>query len=128
MKRYILSIIFLIIITIASVMRVSAFPQVDIPNVDKPIHFFMYALLTFCLLFDHSHHFSRSFSRWSYLVLPLVSIGYGGIMELVQALLPYRSCSIYDFIANTIGALIGTVVFILLSVVTCSKTKNSSTK
>lgn len=126
MKRYILSIIVLVLITVASVVRVSVFPQVDIPNVDKPIHFFMYAFLTFCLLFDHSHHFTRSVSRWSYLVLPLFAILYSGLMELVQACLPYRSCSLYDFIANIIGAVIGTVVYFILSLI-CT-TRNSTTK
>ncbi len=34
---------------------------------------------------------------------------FGGLIELIQALIPYRSCEWGDFIANSIGAAVGGV-------------------
>ncbi len=34
---------------------------------------------------------------------------YGGALELVQALLPYRSCELADFVADSIGAAVALV-------------------
>lgn len=35
------------------------------------------------------------------------AIGLGGLLELVQAALPYRSADIWDLIADSVGALLG---------------------
>jgi VanZ family protein len=37
----------------------------------------------------------------------LVSVAVGGALELWQALLSYRSCELLDWVADSIGALLG---------------------
>jgi len=43
------------------------------------------------------------------------SAGVGGTLELVQAALPYRSADIWDFIADSIGALAAALCLYLLA-------------
>jgi len=114
MKRYITTIVLLVIVTILSTMWVSSLPSVDIPNVDKPVHFLMYATLTMGVFMDYTRWLRERKSVWIYLIAPLFAIFYGGLMELVQALLPWRGCSIWDFLANSIGAAMAVVIFFIL--------------
>lgn len=44
----------------------------------------------------------------------LASIGYGILIEIIQFLLPYRSFSIEDVLADTAGALVGYGVFYII--------------
>lgn len=39
----------------------------------------------------------------------VVSLSLGGILELVQALLPYRGCEWWDWVADVLGAGVGAV-------------------
>jgi len=114
MKNYITTIILLLIVTWLSVMKVGSLPGIDIPNVDKPAHFIMYAIVTLAICLDHTHWLRQRSNKWIYLVAPLVAIAYGGLMELVQALIPWRGCSIWDFLANAIGAAMAIALFIVL--------------
>lgn len=117
MKRYITTIVILVIVTILSTMYVSSLPSVDIPNVDKPVHFLMYAVLTMSIFMDYTRWTKFFGSKWIYLIAPLFAILYGGLMELVQALLPWRGCSIWDFLANAIGAAMAVAVFFVVDII-----------
>lgn len=112
-KQNILTIVTAIFILVLSTMPVGSFPEIAVPNIDKPIHFIMYAFFTMMMLMDRTlfHHHSTVY--W-YFYAPLIAIVYGGLMEIVQHLIGYRSCSIYDFYANDIGAVIGALLFALL--------------
>lgn len=117
MKQYTVTIVILVIVAILSTMWVSSLPKVDIPNIDKPVHFTMYAILTMAIFMDHTRWLKVTGSRWIYLIAPLIAICYGGLMELVQALLPWRGCSIWDFFANNIGAAIATALFFVIDII-----------
>jgi VanZ family protein len=41
----------------------------------------------------------------------LVSVAVGGALELWQALLSYRSCELLDWVADSIGALLGAALY-----------------
>lgn len=116
MRKYRTTLVLLVIVTILSTMWVESLPKVDIPNVDKPVHFLMYATLTMTIFIDHTHWLKVKSNRWIYLIAPLIAIAYGGLMELVQALLPWRGCSIWDFLANCIGAAIATTIFVIIDI------------
>ena len=117
MKQYTVTIVIMVIVTILSTMWVSSLPSVEIPNIDKPIHFTMYAILTMAIFMDHTRWLKEPGSRWILLIAPLIAICYGGLMELVQALLPWRGCSIWDFLANNIGAAIATALFFVIDII-----------
>ena len=53
------------------------------------------------------------------LVGVLAAIAYGGLVELLQAGVPYRSASVLDAVANGVGATIGAAV--VLAVVAASE-------
>ncbi|MCQ2338269.1 MAG: VanZ family protein [Paludibacteraceae bacterium] len=113
MKRHFIALLTAIVILVLSTMPVGSFlPEVEVPNIDKPVHFLMYAFFTVAILLDRVFLQRRPIALW-YIFAPLIAIAYGGAMEIVQHFLPWRSCSIYDFIANDIGAIIGTLVFAL---------------
>jgi len=93
-------------ILIGSVMPVSG-PKTDLPA-DKIVHFVFYAM-TSILLFRHFMKKSTPI-RAFYTSVALASI-YGVAMEVVQYFLPYRSFSLGDMAANTLGAFLGCLLY-----------------
>lgn len=112
MKQHRFTILIALIIVLASVMRISHSVEIPIPNIDKPVHFAMYAVLTIAALLE-----SRTRTWRVYIGAVLFAIAFGGAMELVQACLPWRSCSLYDEAANAIGAIVGALLFLTVSLI-----------
>ena len=94
------------IIMIASVMPVSG-PKTDLPA-DKIVHFVFYGM-TSILLFRHSIK-KTTLNRAFYTSVAFASI-YGASMEVVQYFIPYRSFSLGDMAANTLGAIAGCALY-----------------
>jgi len=46
----------------------------------------------------------------AYIILCIVIVAYSGLMEIAQSFVPGRIMSVYDFIANTLGVLIGVLI------------------
>lgn len=101
-----------IVIFLLSAAPVPDVPQLeDVPFFDKWVHFVMYASFTFAMWLDWWRNM-----RWempsvrviiSTFVIPAL---WGGLMELVQMLLPYRSGDWMDALANSFGAFLGVIV------------------
>lgn len=78
---------------------------------DKAVHACMYAGLTAVVVGEEVWH--RRFERirlMRYAGLMTAAAVYGVLLEGVQCLLPYRSGEWSDALANTLGALLGTVI------------------
>lgn len=114
MKRYVLTYVIAALIVIASTIKVSEFPSIPMPGIDKPIHFSMYALLTFVIAFDYSHFMKRRLNCMNCIITPLIATLFGVLMECIQYFLPYRSFSLWDMLANTLGAILGIMIFIII--------------
>jgi VanZ family protein len=74
---------------------------------DKFQHCIAYLALagTFAFWFTPAQ---RRFHRLrTFLLIVLISSLYGVIDEIHQAFVPYRNCNVWDWIADTIGALLG---------------------
>lgn len=89
--------------------------EMDVPLADKWTHMAMYGLLTFAIWFDYR----RSHQHWNVPRLMLFAfiapIVMGGLLELAQAhLTSCRSGDWFDFLANTIGVCLGTVIGLLV--------------
>lgn len=67
---------------------------------DKALHFATYALMTAAAV-----TFCRS--PWRLLLIALAATLIGGVIEIAQGLVPYRSMSMADAVANALGALLG---------------------
>lgn len=104
-KTYPLSLICSIAIIILSLAPVGA-PEVarDVPFFDKWAHFVMYGGLSFLLFLESRRFLTLPLS----LLLLLYACLMGGLMELGQAYLTtYRSGEWLDFLADSVGAVLG---------------------
>jgi len=71
-------------------------------TLDKWVHAGSYGGLTALLARAHQRRELAAVA-----VLVAVAVGYGGGIELLQGLVPSRSSSLADLIANTVGAVVG---------------------
>lgn len=107
-------------------------PLEEVPLIDKWVHFIMYGGVVCATWLDlylrtkrktHSNTSANRSTlssiqkgRWSFtLITFLCAALLGGVMELLQGLTGYRSCDMLDFVANSLGAMLGTVVCLILS-------------
>lgn len=90
-----------------------SFPESKLLSYDKLGHFGVFLIFTLLLSFAFTRHMPPSGSKIKRLTIALtISIVYGIALELLQQAVPGRMADIYDFIANTIGAVTGTIVFV----------------
>jgi len=88
----------------------SGTPLVSVPGMDKVIHageFTAFALIGYRSL---SYYIGKA---KGYLAVAVVSLLYGGLTELAQLFIPYRSASVLDWVADFIGVVIGLIILIL---------------
>ncbi len=91
-------------IAILSLMPPSSGVQLSVN--DKVGHFIAYAVWMINVgLFVKQNHYWKIF---------VALIAFSGLMEFFQGMVPGREVSMYDILANTIGALIGIVVLVVL--------------
>lgn len=78
----------------------------DLIHLDKLIHFAMFYLLS---IFAYAGFIEKSNKKNIAIILLLViSFGLGGLIEILQSLLPiHRTASVFDFIADITGSLFG---------------------
>lgn len=88
--------------------------QFDIPGLDKVVHFVMYGVLSFLLLWAVEKTIRNSLKLWNLLLIVLLSSSFGLLMEILQkTMTSVRNFDIYDIIANIIGVLLGCGVYVL---------------
>jgi VanZ family protein len=93
-------------ILIISVMPASG-PKTDLPA-DKIIHFVFYGM-TAIFLFRYFE--KKATANRTFYVSVAIAGMYGAAMEVLQYFLPYRSFSLADMAANTLGAFSGCVLY-----------------
>jgi VanZ family protein len=82
-----------------------------VPHADKVFHILMYFALTVTLLLEFRHQVKR---KRTLILIICGAFAYGVVMELFQKYLTNsRSLEIYDMIANLIGILIATMLFLI---------------
>lgn len=118
-----------IIIIILSLIPVPEVKQLDnVPLMDKWVHFLMYGALTVAMWIDwillkRQNNIPTNINDGStpipsviiYIVMTLVIPSFlGGMLEILQPLCN-RSCEMLDFVADAIGAILGTIAGLVLS-------------
>lgn len=115
-KTYPLSLLTTLAIIILSVMP---FPEIkmaqDIPLADKWVHFVMYGGLSLVVWFEMARSENKSGIKKAAMLLLLWGLVMpallGGVLEFVQEYLTTtRSGDVWDFIADAIGAVLGTIL------------------
>lgn len=111
--------IILLVVTLLSLIPSSTLPEketINIPNLDKIIHFIMYLTLSFSILLNYFYKNTKISTLTFVLIALFISI-YGIIIEIIQEIFIYgRSGNIYDVLANISGCLLAIFIFNLLKI------------
>lgn len=97
---------------------------------DKVIHLIVFGMLSYSMLWGYrkkilSH--DVQYIKKSFLLTLLLSVSYGALTELMQKyVFINRFGSIYDFIADAIGCVLGAIVFFLYFKKKVKKNKNTA--
>jgi VanZ family protein len=88
-------------------------PLINIPHLDKIVHFILFFVLALVLLFElNKIRLERKPLLNAYLWSALVSIGYGVLIEALQHyVFVSRSASFWDVLANSLGVLFAILIF-----------------
>lgn len=111
--RYLPTILVCTLVLILSVINTGVLPKTDVPSADKIVHTIMYFGITLILMLNQTRYLREVISHKQMWFAFLFSVSFGTLMEIIQHFLPWRSGSIYDFIANTIGVIIAIVVMLI---------------
>ena len=80
-----------------------------VPLLDKFVHGAFYLALGTVLLVELN---ANSFRSYCYCIL--YCFAWGGCIEIIQSLLPYRSGNGYDLLANVIGTFLSIAIYFLI--------------
>jgi VanZ family protein len=110
----------ILIAWIIIVLFLIAWPFPDIPEVaqfdysDKLVHMILFGLIAFLA---NRSGLERGLGQMTSGVIGfLAGSAYAGLAEIIQIFVPGRSCSIYDFYAGVIGAIMALVIIHIIRV------------
>lgn len=113
-----------LLIVIMSVVPPSGLPRYNIAFTDKIVHITMYFSLTLAFFADHliaTGNIKPKFKRIVAIVVFTMVVGI--LLEITQSLLPERSASFYDILANFAGILLAIFLISIISAVKRNKLK-----
>lgn len=113
--KYFPTILVCTLVLILSVINTGVLPKTDVPSADKIVHTIMYFAITLILILNQTSYLREQITKRKLYFAFLFSIGFGTLMEIIQHFLPWRSGSVYDFIANTLGVLLAIVIILLIT-------------
>lgn len=107
-----------ILILVSSLIPMQSKLLGEVENSDKILHTFSYALLSLTWLF-----YLKSINKFKFKFLLVIGLFiYGIIIEVLQSTLTtYRTGSLYDIVANTIGIFLALLIFERLNYLIFSK-------
>lgn len=85
-------------------------PKTELLLYDKFVHFGIYMVLSICLWWSFRHYRSKRVQTFAPLLAILVCVGWGGIDEWHQMLIPTRHADVYDWLADSMGGVMGQVI------------------
>ena len=109
-KRHLNTILWAVIILILCGAPSSEFPSVgflNIPHLDKVVHFGLYFVFTLLLVSENNTlRLSGGITNKSMLIGFILAVAYGGIIELMQKFVfTSRGADFVDFLANFVGSI-----------------------
>lgn len=103
-----ISIAITILITVLSLIKTHPKPIIEISNLDKVQHAFAYMVLTISWLVSRDVKFKAT----PYSLILIACLVFGIIIEVLQGrLTTYRTASVLDIIANSLGIALGFMIF-----------------
>jgi VanZ family protein len=114
-KKNIFSILVALIIMYLSLTNSQTFdkvPFINIPNIDKVVHFGMYFGLMLVIILENRKNINSSGHLF---LLGLIPFSLGILMEILQsALTVTRTGSVYDALANGAGVFVSILLWLLI--------------
>ena len=87
-------------------------PLVNIPFMDKLVHFGMYFLMMSVIILEHRKSLSNSRNLF---LLALIPLSYGILMEILQSTLTMtRTGDFYDALADAAGIIVSVLLWLLI--------------
>lgn len=120
-RRFLLSLLVLLsYMALILVLSIKSAPEglSGLWQMDKLIHAGVYGVMGLLALRVTSSWFAGNKGRAT-LYAFLISFNFGALMEVVQSFIPLREGSIYDCIANGVGAFIGVYIIAVILVKVC---------
>jgi VanZ family protein len=115
-KKNIFSILAALIIMYLSLASSHTFdkvPFINIPNIDKVVHFGMYFGLMSAIILENRKNIK---SAGHLFLIGLIPLSYGILMEIFQSTLTTtRTGSVYDALANGAGILVSILLWLWIS-------------
>lgn len=100
-------------------------PHLDIPHLDKVVHFGMFFIMSLLLCYPLELHSSLSRKK-IYTIAILVSFVYGGLIEILQHNFFNRGGDVWDLTADVAGGVAGCIFYPLFLQLLDNVTKRSS--
>ncbi|MFA6924093.1 MAG: VanZ family protein [Bacteroidales bacterium] len=96
---------------------ISAFDFLKNISADKIVHFGLYCVFNFLLIFGFKRQYTSNRLRYkSYSYSFIIAVIYGGMLEIFQKyFFTGRTCDIMDFMANVAGCLSGIFIYWAIS-------------
>lgn len=117
-KRYPLTSLLVVVIWVLCLIpTVPETPLSRFSLIDKWTHLVMYGTLVAVIWWEYTRQHTTNNTRRLFLLAFLAPVAMGGLVELAQAYCTggRRSGEWFDFAANTIGVVLGTLIGILLA-------------
>jgi VanZ family protein len=109
-KFSILSALIIMYLSLTSSHTFDKVPLINIPNIDKIIHFVMYFGLMSVIILENRNNLRNNRRLFLTGLIPLL---YGILMEILQATVTVtRTASFYDALANSSGILVSILLWI----------------
>lgn len=85
-------------------------PHLNIPHLDKVVHFGMFFIMSLLLSYPLERHSSFSMKK-IYTIAILVALGYGGLIEILQHYFFNRGGDVWDLLADIAGGVAGCICY-----------------
>ncbi|MDR3328138.1 MAG: VanZ family protein [Prevotellaceae bacterium] len=109
-KRYPFSIVVAFISFVLFVMPTNGLEVAQVACCDKIVHLLIYFTLVVAIFWDKFRVSRGTFNMFKILIIMFAATLFGAFIEIIQFFLPYRSASLYDLLADLLGAFIGIIV------------------
>jgi VanZ family protein len=109
-KFSILTALIIMYLSMASSHTFDKVPIINIPNIDKIVHFGMYFGLTSVLILENKRALRGTYSLF---IIALIALSYGIVIEFMQsALTVTRTGNVFDALADFAGILVSILLWL----------------